>query len=110
MSDTSITDNHVAAATPAEITIFERPITDHGKAIVIADRGWVWVGDVTDDGEWVHIQGARCIRRWGTGRGLGQLVGGPTAETRLDAPADLKVRLGAVIAIQPVEASKWTTD
>lgn len=48
------------------------------KRIVIADRGWIFVGDCEDheDGT-VTISNAKNIRRWGTTQGLGELVNGP---------------------------------
>lgn len=55
------------------------------KKIVVADRGWVFVGDVTanDDGS-VTIDNAKNIRVWGTTNGLGQLRNGPTESTIVD--------------------------
>ena len=54
--------------------------------IVVADRGWVFVGNCQDhaDGS-VTITNCRNIRRWGTTAGLGELVNGPKAETKADA-------------------------
>lgn len=81
---------------------------DHGLAIVIADRGWVFVGQVKSDYEFVTITGARCVRRWGTSEGLGELATkGPRPNTVLDAPADMKVAARALIAIVPCEAGAW---
>lgn len=81
---------------------------NHGLALVVADRGFVWVGKAVTDPEWVHIEGARCVRRWGTTEGLNELAAkGPLTNTRLDAPADLKVSRKALIAIIPCEAEKW---
>lgn len=86
----------------------ESKVTDHGLAIVVADRGWVWVGKVTTSPDFVEIQGGRCVRRWGTSEGLGELAKkGPLANTRLDAPADIKVAARALIAIVPCEAEAW---
>ena len=53
--------------------------------IIVADRGWVFVGAVTDndDGS-VRIDNCQNIRVWGTTKGLGELVDGPTAKTLLD--------------------------
>lgn len=55
------------------------------KRIVVADRGWVFVGncDDHDDGS-VTIRNARNIRRWGTTAGLGQLIKGPLPDTKHD--------------------------
>lgn len=88
-------------------TPFQPPLL----AIVIADRGHVWVGEVGDHGPdvaWIKIAKARTVRRWGTLQGLNQLaVEGPLEHTILDAPADLAVRFGAVLAIIPCERSQW---
>lgn len=55
------------------------------RQIIIAQRGWVFVGDVTRSGDDVTINDAQCIRRWGTTKGLGQLATeGPTRNTVLD--------------------------
>ena len=55
------------------------------KRIIVADRGWVFVGDCedNDDGS-VTIRKAKTIRRWGTTKGLGQLANGPTSQTVVD--------------------------
>ncbi len=81
---------------------------DHGLALVVADRGHVWIGHVVTDGDWAHVKDARAVRRWGTSEGLNELATkGPLTNTRLDAPADLKVSQKALIAIIPCEAAKW---
>lgn len=80
---------------------------NHGHAIVVADRGHVWVGDVTTNNEWCVIKGARIIRIWGTTAGLNQLANeGPLPGTKLDAAADLRVSAKAVIAIIPTR-DRW---
>lgn len=82
---------------------------DHGLAIVVADRGHVWVGDACDNGEYTTIERARIVRVWGTERGLNQIAKhGPTDKTKLDEPATVKVAKRAVIAIIPCEASAWS--
>lgn len=81
---------------------------NHGLVLVVADRGFVWVGEATTTEDWVEIKGARCVRRWGTKEGLNELaLKGPLSETRLDAATDLKVSRKALIAIIPCEAEKW---
>ena len=54
------------------------PQTIGDKRIIVADRGWVFVGDCEDheDGS-VTIRNTQNIRNWGTTRGLGELVNGP---------------------------------
>lgn len=81
----------------------------HGLALVVADRGFVWVGEAITTDDWVEIKNARVVRRWGTSKGLNQLAKeGPLTNTQLDEPADLKVSRKALIAIIPCEAEKWT--
>lgn len=52
--------------------------------IVVAQRGWIYVGEVTREEHEIVIRRARAIRRWGTSHGLCQLADGPTANTVLD--------------------------
>lgn len=57
------------------------------KRIIVADRGWVFVGSCEDhsDGT-VTIRNAQNIRNWGTTKGLGELVNGPIAnKTKYDS-------------------------
>ena len=77
-------------------------------SIVVLDRGFVFVGRVTTTDEGMYIEGARAIRKWGTTKGLGQLVDGPTKETVLDAPATVRPQLKAVIFTIDVDQTKWT--
>lgn len=59
--------------------------TKANQQIVVLDRGWVYVGNVIIEGDLVRIHNARCIRRWGTTKGLGELaLTGPTKNTVLD--------------------------
>jgi hypothetical protein len=53
--------------------------------IVILQRGWVVVGRLTQGGPRVKLSGASVIRRWGTTKGLPQLVNGPLPDTILDS-------------------------
>lgn len=77
--------------------------------IVIADRGFVWVGKTRIEGDWLIINGAKQVRRWGTTNGLGQLAAsGPLPNTILDDAGTVRVPLRAVIGIVACEASRWT--
>ena len=63
------------------------PQTIGEKRIIVADRGWVFVGDCEDhdDGS-VTIRNTQNIRNWGTTRGLGELSTGPVPnKTKYDA-------------------------
>jgi len=79
-----------------------------GFAIVVADRGYVYVGDVRMDESFAVVSNARNIRRWGAERGLGQLaLEGPTEETRLDSVGTVRIPTRAVISIIDTEARLW---
>lgn len=78
------------------------------KQIVIAQRGWVFVGDVERSGDDVTINGAQCIRRWGTTKGLGELAAnGPQISTVLDDMGTVRLHALAVVASIDCEAGKW---
>jgi len=81
--------------------------TDHGLQIVVLGQGFVYIGYVTTDGQWVHISNAYNVRRWGTDRGLGQLVSGPTPRTVLDKVGTVRAPLHALVHLIEVEAESW---
>ncbi len=79
------------------------------KQIVIAQRGWVFVGDVERQGDDVTITGAQCIRRWGTTKGLGQLAkSGPLENTVLDDMGTVRMHALSLVALLDCEEAKWT--
>ena len=75
--------------------------------IVIGQRGWVWVGRYTEEGEQVTIHDAYTIRKWGTTKGLGELAHGPLSNTKLDPSGTVRLHVLAVLATMDCEASKW---
>lgn len=77
------------------------PIKLTDKRIIVADRGWVFVGDCEDneDGT-VTITNAKNIRKWGTTNGLGQLVNGPLTETKADSYGTVRTTPIAQIAVK----------
>lgn len=68
--------------------------------IIIADRGWVFVGNCQDhaDGS-VTITNCRNIRKWGTSAGLGELVNGPKPGTVADMYGTVRTLPIASIAV-----------
>lgn len=80
----------------------------HGFAIVIADRGFVYVGQTEILQEWCVIKAARNIRKWGTTCGLGQLaLEGPRDNTVLDPVGVVRIPMRAVISVIDTEPDKW---
>lgn len=76
------------------------------KQIVIAQRGWVFIGEVTRSESEVVIESAAVVRRWGTTDGLGQLAqSGPTAETRLDPCPTVRIHPLAIVAT--MDCAEW---
>lgn len=79
--------------------------------IVVADRGWVFVGNTEHDEKGITIANARCIRYWGTDDkqpGLGWLaLNGPTAKTKLDVSGTVRIPLHSVVATFDARADKW---
>jgi len=81
-----------------------------GFAVVVLDRGFVYVGNVECDSDWCVISDARNIRVWGTTKGLGELVlDGPTEKTKLDSIGTVRAPMRAVISVIDSEESKWKT-
>ncbi len=80
-----------------------------GFSIVVLDRGFVYVGDTTHDGEWCIITNARNIRYWGTTKGLGELaLNGPLPNTKLDPVGTVRAPARAVISLIETDGTKWT--
>jgi hypothetical protein len=59
-------------------------IVDGGVKIVVLQRGWVAVGRYSQNGSDCKLSDAAIIRKWGTTKGLPELVSGPTKDTILD--------------------------
>ncbi len=77
------------------------------KRIVIAQRGWVFVGEVTEKDSHLTIKNCRNIRRWGTTKGLGELIEGPTKATILDEMGTVTLHELSVVAQIDVNGKKW---
>ena len=75
--------------------------------IVVGQRGWIFVGQVSDDGEDLVITHARNIRIWGTTKGLGELADGPTEKTKADSYGTVRLPKLTVVARINVTAGAW---
>lgn len=81
--------------------------------ILVLQRGWVVVGRyhelVDGDGTLVEVllADAQVIRRWGTTRGLGELVDGPKENTVLDPAGVVRVHPLAVVLQIEANAGAW---
>jgi hypothetical protein len=75
--------------------------TTLGQHIAVLDRGFVYVGQVTEYPDRIVITKARNIRRWGTTNGLGELRDGPLSETQLDIVGEVIVYRHSVMHLIP---------
>jgi hypothetical protein len=84
------------------------PDTKGDIKIVVLDRGFVYVGKVSIEGDFVLIQNAHNLRIWGTTKGLGELVLGPLSSTKLDKVGTVRAPLRALISTIDVVGAKWS--
>ena len=75
--------------------------------IVVADRGFVYVGRMKETEQFITLYNAKNIRQWGTTKGLGELINGPLPNTKLDSVGTVRIPMRAVISIIDVEQAKW---
>ncbi len=77
-----------------------KPLEIGEKRIIVADRGWIFVGNCVDNSDGsVTITNTKNIRRWGTTKGLGELSNGPTSKTIADDYGTVKTKPIATIAV-----------
>jgi hypothetical protein len=84
------------------------PDTSGDIKIAVLDRGFVYVGRVSYEGDFMILKNARNIRYWGTTKGLGELVNGPLSTTKLDMVGTVRVPMRALISLIDVVGAKWT--
>lgn len=78
--------------------------------IAVLDRGFVYVGTCTVADGFLTITDARCIRRWGTSAGLGQLAAdGPQPDTKLDWACTVRAPLSSLIHLIDCAPAAWAT-
>jgi hypothetical protein len=76
--------------------------------IVVGLRGWVHVGEYSRQGDQVRLDRAKCIRRWGTTKGLGEIaIGGPTNKTMFDEAGIVEVHAMAVVHSLVCDPEAW---
>ncbi len=81
------------------------PCESPSRKIVIGQRGWVWVGDVSVANDWTTLTNASVIRVWGTDKGLGQLAkSGPTSKTVLDKCGTVRIPTLAIVGMIDLES------
>lgn len=98
----------IAAMFGAQVKSSGLGTINHGFCIVVLDKGFVYVGNLTTDDKFITITDARNIRRWGTSKGLGQLaLEGEQADTILDSVGTVKALIGELKHMILSEAKLW---
>jgi hypothetical protein len=75
--------------------------TNRGQAIVVLDRGFVYVGELSINGTELTITNAKNLRSWGTTQGLGELRNGPLSSTKLDVVGEVIAPVKSLIHYIP---------
>ena len=82
---------------------------DSKYKIVVLQRGWVVVGKFLKEKEYGILENAAVIRRWGTTKGLPELVNGPLPETILDK-SQTPIRFHELTSIMILDCGdKWSS-
>lgn len=76
------------------------------KAIVSnAGYQWIWIGEVTIDGGWIHVARAVNVRRYTDG--FGSVHKDPSKCTLDAAFGGVSFAIGAAIQLHEVDQDKW---
>lgn len=79
--------------------------------IVVAQSGWVFVGEYAEDDAKITLTNAQNIRQWGTTKGLGELaLKGPTNQTQLDPYGVVHILKSAVLLTIESNGESWSHD
>lgn len=83
-------------------------LTTPALQIAVLDRGFIYVGHCAIAEGFLTITEARCIRRWGTTAGLGQLAAkGPQANTKLDPAGTVRAPVSALMHLIDCDPAAW---
>lgn len=83
------------------------PLPTGDIKIAVLDRGFVYIGYVKKEDDFLILTYAKNIRAWGTTKGLGELVNGPLNGTKLDPVGTVRVPFKALISLIDVDQAKW---
>lgn len=79
--------------------------------IVVLQRGWVFIGRYSEDGDNCALDNAYVIRYWGTTKGLGQLaLEGKTDKTKLDKAGRVEFHRLTVVAAISCKEDLWNSE
>lgn len=76
--------------------------------IAILQRGWVFIGKFSQEGQKCKLESAFNIRRWGTSEGLGELaLQGKQSETKLDKVGTVTFHELTTVALIECNQDVW---
>ena len=68
---------------------------NHGYCIAVLDKGFVYVGDVKTNADYIYISNAKNVRKWTGGHGLSWYAkNGFDKDITLDESGDVKAPFG----------------
>ena len=77
--------------------------------IAILQRGWVFIGKFSKEGDVCKLTDAYNIRTWGTTKGLGEIAeGGTTSTTKLDKVNDVLFHELGIVCMLDCKDSVWS--
>ena len=86
---------------------FDEP-TNSDIKIVVLQRGWVFIGRWSEDGDNCALDNAYVIRTWGTTKGLGELaLEGKQSSTKLDKAGRVEFHRLTVVATLNAKGELW---
>lgn len=78
--------------------------------IVILQRGWVFIGRWSEDGDNCSLDNAYVIRIWGTTKGLGELaLEGKQSSTKLDKAGHVNFHRLTIVATVDCKEDLWNS-
>ena len=89
-------------------SIPEQQIVTGDIKIVVLQRGWIFIGRFERIENNCKLYNAYNLRFWGTTKGLGELVDGPTSTTKLDkCETPVEFDWLTVLFTIPLNPEKW---
>ena len=75
--------------------------------IVIAQRGFVFIGRYAREDLEIVLRDAYFVHRWGTTQGLGEIAPGPTPQTVLHKTGTVRLHPLQILATIDTDAPGW---
>jgi hypothetical protein len=88
---------------------YSRKVDDSPVKIAVLQRGFVYVGRWSREGDMCTLDDALNIRYWGSTKGLGELRAGPTSTTKIDPAGRVQFHILTMVhSLDCMEGHKWS--